>query len=48
MENILWVNSDDILADKNSLQKESNYLNKVEYNGSQVEHLIFLRSKKNF
>lgn len=27
---ILWVNSDDILADKNSLQNLSNYLNKVE------------------
>ena len=45
---ILWVNSDDILADKNSLQNLSNYLNKVELNGSQVEHLIFLRIKKKF
>ena len=42
---ILWVNSDDILADKNSLQNLSNYLNKVETQWITGRRPIFLRIK---
>ena len=44
---ILWVNSDDILADNSSLEKLFNYLNQVETNGSLEKHLLFL-NQKNF